>query len=369
MTWLAWLLLPGCLAWLMLAVGGVLTWRAVPKLSKQDPPEPERWPSLAIVVPCRDEAADLESAARTLLALDYPELRIVLVDDRSRDGTRAIMDRLAGEDARVQVIGVDELPDGWIGKNHALHLGTRASDSEWVLFTDGDVHFEPTLLRRAVAFALHRELDHLTLLPDVSSEDPLLELTLGGFGRYLTMGRKIWEVADPDKKASIGLGAFNMVRREAFQRAGGFEAFPLDVADDLALGEAMKRSGARCFVAAGHGLLGLEWYASFGEMKRGLEKNTFAPVEFSLARLALMVVPVFLIELSPWLAVALPHGVGWVTIAGWTALAAGVAVGIGIVAGSRCQIRRDDGAIGNARTANRSVDNPGAKQVRQRGQW
>lgn len=330
MSHLAWLLAPGCLMWLALVVGGWRTWRSVPKLAELRPTEPASWPSLAIVVPCRDEAAELEAAARSLLAIDYPELRVVLVDDRSRDGTRAIMDRLAAEDPRITVVGVEELPKGWLGKNHALHLGTQAAHADWLLFTDADVHFDPGLMRKALAFALEKRLDHLTLMPDVHAADPLLELTLVGFGRYLSMGQKIWEVSDPKKKSSIGLGAFNLVRRAAFETAGGFERFPLDVADDLALGRAMKMSGAACFIASGTGLLGLQWYANFGAMKRGLEKNTFAPVEFSLWKLGVMVGAVVVIEVSPILAVLLDHGHPWLTAAGWSALGVGVGVGVGM---------------------------------------
>lgn len=309
MTWLWWLLLPGCLVWLGFAVAGVLTALRVPKLAKLSPARPKRWPSVAIVVPCRNEGAQIEAAARSLMAVDYPRLQLVLVNDRSTDDTGVIMDRLAADDPRVSVVHVDTLPDGWLGKNHALARGVASTDAEWLLFTDGDVHLHPETLRRAVAHALQHHADHLALFPDVWSRgDPALDLALAAFGRYFSVGQRVWAVSDPNSSASVGVGAFNLVRRDALEEAGGLEAFPLDVADDLALGLALKRSGATTHVASGGDLVGVEWYPSFGAMARGLEKNTFAPLEFRLSRLFLLVGFLLTIELSPFLALtALAH--------------------------------------------------------------
>ena len=105
--------------------------------------------------PACNEAAHLESAARTILDQDYPQLEIILVDDRSSDGTGALIDLLAREDARVKAIHIDKLPDGWLGKVHALQRGVERAEGEWLLFTDADVHFAPTMLRRAVAYVTH----------------------------------------------------------------------------------------------------------------------------------------------------------------------------------------------------------------------
>ena len=303
MSWAWWLLLPGCLVWAGMAIAAVLTALRVPKLAKLSPTRPKRWPSVAVIVPCRNEGAHVEAAARSLMALDYPRLQLVLVNDRSSDDTGAIMDRLAADDPRVQVVHVDTLPDGWLGKNHALSRGAASTNAEWLLFTDGDVHFHAETLRRAVAHVLHHDADHLALLPDVWSRgDPALDLALAAFGRYFSVGQRLWAVSDPNTSASVGVGAFNLVSREALHEAGGFDAFPLDVADDLALGLALKRSGATTLVASGHDLIGLEWYASFAAMAHGLEKNTFAPLEFSLPRLFLLVGILLTVELSPFLA-------------------------------------------------------------------
>ncbi|GJM23432.1 MAG: hypothetical protein DHS20C15_33470 [Planctomycetota bacterium] len=303
MSWLWWFALPGCLMWAGILTAAALTALRVPKLAQLSPTRPKRWPTLAVIVPCRNEAANVEAAARSLMAVDYPRLELVLVNDRSTDDTGAIIDRLAAEDARVRVVHIDTLPTGWLGKNHALSRGVASTEAEWLLFTDGDVHFHAEALRRAISYTLQHDADHLALFPDVHTHDsPALDLTLSAFGRYFAVGQRVWSVSDPNSSASVGVGAFNLVRADALQDAGGLEAFPLDVADDLALGLALKRSGARSLVAGGQGLIGLEWYANYAEMARGLEKNSFAPLEFSLARLALLVGPLLVVELSPFVA-------------------------------------------------------------------
>src|SRR5262249_8214682 len=124
--------------WLLALVTSARTARAMPVLERQSPPEPVRWPRLTLVIAARDEAAELEAALRSRLAEDYPDLELVVVDDRSTDGTGAIVDRLAAEDPRIVPIHLKTLPEGWLGKLHAMHQGVQRARGEWILFTDAD---------------------------------------------------------------------------------------------------------------------------------------------------------------------------------------------------------------------------------------
>ena len=107
---------------LWIAIFAYLSWalKQLPRFERQTAAPLERWPRLSVIVPACNEAAQLEPAVRTIMAQDYPELEIILVDDRSSDGTGALIDGLAREDARVRAIHIDKLPDGWLGKVHAL---------------------------------------------------------------------------------------------------------------------------------------------------------------------------------------------------------------------------------------------------------
>jgi glycosyltransferase involved in cell wall biosynthesis len=287
------------LYWLRTAYCAFRTMRDVPSLSKLQPPAPQTWPKLSVVVPACNEADKIEPALRSILTADYPHLQVVVVDDRSTDGTGRIIDRIAGEDPRVTPIRVADLPDGWLGKPHALHRGLAAADGEFVLFTDADVHFRPDTFRRAVGRCLDRGLDYLTAFPQVWPTHIWLDALIASFGRQnLILGARPWLLGNPKSKAFLGIGAFNLVRRSAFEATEGFEWLRMEVADDAGLGLMMKRSGARCELVAAFEHVGLHWYRTIGEAARGAEKGC-AVAGFSLTRTLVMGVVMLLLELAP----------------------------------------------------------------------
>src|SRR5262245_44222189 len=129
-------------------------------------PELESWPAVSLIAAARNEERNIEAAVRSLVKLDYSKLEITLVNDRSTDRTGEILARLAAEFPQLNVVTLSELPAGWLGKNHALQLGADRSRGEWLLFTDADIFFEPTTLRRAIAYAQEHAVDHLVATPD-----------------------------------------------------------------------------------------------------------------------------------------------------------------------------------------------------------
>jgi cellulose synthase/poly-beta-1,6-N-acetylglucosamine synthase-like glycosyltransferase len=245
-------------------------------LDELRPPDPPSWPSLSVVVPACNEARTIERALASLLAQDYPGLEIVLVDDRSSDGTGAIMERLAASDRRISTIHVRELPAGWLGKVHALQRGLERARGELVLFTDADIHFAPGALRRAIAWVEDRRLDHLAVLAEVRQSSFWVGVCLWSAFRGIVTLARPWEAMDPRSTKAIGTGAFNLVRRAAFERTPGFEWLRLEVADDIGLGLMMKRSGGRPGLVLGRGQVLSEAYPKLADAVRGLEKNGFA---------------------------------------------------------------------------------------------
>jgi len=256
---------------------------------------------VSIIIPACNEAVEIEEAVRTRLRDDYPDLEIVLVDDRSTDGTGIIVDRLASEDGRVRAVHVTELPSGWLGKLCALDRGARTASGELLLFSDADVHFTPGALRRAVALLESGRFDHLGVLPGLWSSGFLLDTVFSAFFRLVWLAARPWAVPDPRSRAAFGVGAFNLVRRSAFDRSPGFEYLKLEQADDAALGQMLKRSGARCAVANGRGDVGLHFYRSLRDMARGVEK-TGARWPFPAVCVGMAVL--LALELGPWLALA-----------------------------------------------------------------
>jgi cellulose synthase/poly-beta-1,6-N-acetylglucosamine synthase-like glycosyltransferase len=295
---------------------------AIPRLpDATSPPTATDWPRLSIIVPARNEEQGVRAAVESLLRQDYPALELILVDDRSTDRTGAILAALAGEHpGRLRVLTVTELPAGWLGKNHAVWLGARESSSAWLLFTDADVVFDPTCLRRAVAYAEAQRLDHLTMSPRLLAHGYWLNAFVNFFlYAFAVFGRP--DLAnDPKSQVGVGVGAFNLIRRSAYERIGTHRAISLRPDDDVKLGMRVKLAGLRQGLLNGADVLSVRWYATLGAAIRGLEKNSFAGVEYRVSRTLSAVALLAGLLASPWALV-------WV-MRGWTRrlLAATIAV-------------------------------------------
>ena len=261
------------LFWVLMALLLFRSVRAVPMLQALRAPSPARWPRVSLVMPARDEERTLEPALRSKLKDTYPELELVLVDDRSTDGTGAVADAFARTEPRLQVVHVRHLPEGWLGKVHAMQRGLERATGEWVLFSDADIHLAPGLLERVIAHAEHEKLDHVSILPTVTCSGALLQATLTSFFRIICTAGRPWAVSDPKSSAAVGIGAFNLVRRSALERTPGLEWLKMEIGDDMALGVMLKRSGARPAVLNGRSEVSLEFYPSLRALTRALEKN------------------------------------------------------------------------------------------------
>ena len=237
-------------------------------------------PRVTVVVPARNEQRHLAAAMGSILALDYPDLEIIAVDDRSDDRTPEILDELAASDARLRVMHVTELPGGWLGKNHALQLAADKATGELILFTDADVFFERTVLARAVSCLSDGDLDHLTIAADVRTPSLLVEMFVAAFAVSFVGYFRPWRMGDPDSSATLGIGAFNLVRRQTYVHAGGHHRIAMRPDDDLKLAVLLRDHGARQAFGAAGGLVAVEWYGSLREAFQGLEKNSLAGVDY-----------------------------------------------------------------------------------------
>ena len=259
--------------------------------------------NLSVIVPARNEERKLEEALWTVLAQDHRNLEVILVDDRSTDGTGRIMERLADGRENVAVIHVEELPEGWLGKNYAIYAGAEEARGDWLLFTDADVRFHPSTFRRAVAYAEESSLDHLTLIPELRLSGYWLRSFVAFFYSAFLVLRGYYKANVPSSDTGVGIGAFNLIRRGAYEKAGGYEALANRPDDDLTLGDRVKKLGMRQELALGHGLLEVEWYSSLGELFGGIEKNTFAALGYSLPRTLGWILMILAVAVWPFVAV------------------------------------------------------------------
>jgi len=237
-------------------------------------------PSLAIIIAVRNEEEDLANALQSVCNINYSNCRIMVVNDRSTDRTAAILQDFKMSYPQITVTTVTTLPDGWLGKNNALYQGYLSSTEEWMLFTDADIVFHPDALSRAVSYAVVNKLDHLAILPKVVSRSAILNSVLATFTIMLMMHLRPWDAKKAKSKAYIGIGAFNLVRRDAYERAGTHALIKLRPDDDLQLGFKIKSTGLRQDVLIGNEYVSLEWYKNLGQLGNGLLKNSFAVANY-----------------------------------------------------------------------------------------
>ena len=266
-------------AWFLVA--GVGT-RRLRRLADIDARPLDNPPQVSVVIAARQEAQHLGAALTALLAQAYPAFEVVLVNDRSTDATGAIADEMARVDRRLQVVHVTTLPAGWLGKTHAMHVGAARARGDYLLFTDGDVVFAPGTLSRAMRVVVQDEVDHLAVIPCITSPSHTLRWSVGAFAIFFLLFTRAWQVSDPRRRASIGIGAFNLVRTAAYRAAGGHEPIRLRPDDDLRLGRLLKSRGANAAVWRSAGMVEVDWYPSVRALIRGMEKNSFAALDYRL---------------------------------------------------------------------------------------
>ena len=265
-------------------------------------------PAVSIVIPARNEERNLEQALESVLAMDYPDLEIIVVNDRSTDRTGAILETMAERDARLTVVTIESLPDGWIGKPYALHTGAQRARGEFILFTDADIVFHPLALQKAMAHVQAHQFDHVTLIPQGTMPGFFLKTFSATFGIFMFILFKPWKARNPRSRCYMGVGAFNLIRASAYRAVGGLQAVALRPDDDLKFGKLVKDHGYRQDVLNGKGMVAVEWYRSVGELIDGLMKNMFAGMEYRVSSVIAATLAALLIHLWPWIGVWVADG-------------------------------------------------------------
>lgn len=278
--WLAAVTLALCLA---AAIELYIGNRSVGALRDMSPLPEAAAKKVSIIVAARNEQRNIRTALQSLLDLGYPDYELIVIDDRSEDGTGRILDDMAASSTRLKVIHIDRLPPRWLGKNHALWTGSRQASGEYLLFSDADIVMEPTVVTRAVAYMERRRLDHLAATPSMRMPTAFLGMFGASFIITFSLFTRPWKAQDPTSSCHIGIGAFNMVRANAYRLVGGHETIRLRPDDDIKLGKIIKRSGFRQDVAYAPEFLAVEWYASVSEAVKGLEKNAFSGADYNIA--------------------------------------------------------------------------------------
>lgn len=302
------------LAWLYRLIGAA---RGMPTIADISSPEWDRksqnspHPKVSIIVPARNEEVSIAASLSQLLNLDYDNYEVIAVNDRSDDRTGEIMEQVAadsGAHGRLRVVHIDQLPNGWLGKAHAMWTAGKTASGGWLLFTDADVLFRPDSLRRAVAYAEAERADHLVVFPWMIMKTAGEKMMIAFFQALFIFGHRPWKVADPKAKDHMGVGAFNMVRRKVYEAIGSYQALRFEVIDDMKLGKVVKNAGYAQRNVFGKDLISIRW--AFGAMGvvNNLTKNFFAIMSFQWPRAVASAFALGFLNLMPFLGVWLAHG-------------------------------------------------------------
>jgi hypothetical protein len=318
------------LLWLLTAIGSL---RAVLRLPVPVPlgsigPEELAGEFVSIIIAARDEAERIEETVRCALAQEGVRFEVIAVDDRSTDGTRESLDAMATADPALRVVPLTELPGGWLGKCHALERGSEIARGGWLLFLDADTHLAPGAVAGALAQGLRGGVEHVTMLPDLVRPTFWGQVALWSF--WGQMADRAMKVNRDHPRLFMGIGAFNMIKRETYRRIGGHARLRLQVIDDMVLGLCVRKVGARTRVLMGMDAAQVEYGSDLPSVIGLFEKNGYAAINFNGA-LLLAMPPLIVIVIGgalggPLLAVWPGAWAGWFAFVAFASSAAPAAL-------------------------------------------
>jgi chlorobactene glucosyltransferase len=239
---------------------------------------PDRVPRVSVIVPARNEEKNIAPCLESLLEQDYPDFEIIVVDDRSTDGTGDRVDAFCRRDPRVKKVNGEALKPGWLGKSHAAHQGVRQASGEWLLFVDADTRHHPHGLTAAMGHVLRENVDLLSLYPHFVCETFWEKVIQPAVGRMILISGPV-DFVNSRKRIfrvfSMAIGQFLLFRRSVYDAVGGHEAIRDRVVEDVELARAVKQAGFHLNFLYGIDVLHTRMYKGFSEMWRGWSRSFY----------------------------------------------------------------------------------------------
>ena len=254
---------------------------------------------VSILVPARNEAHRiLEKSIASMLDQTYKNYELIVLDDRSTDGTRQILENLKMNNPKLNIIEGIEPDKTWLGKPHALAQAFQNSSGEWILTADADIIFAPETLETVVAYAEENNFEALTLIPKQIFGSFWEKLFMPVFGWFCLLAMPLHRVNDPKRKESMGVGNFFMFRREVLENIGGFESVKAEVAEDLKLAEILKSKKYKLRIDYAE-FIETRMYSGFREIWEGFTKNLFSGMKFSVVKTIFGAVSILIFGVLP----------------------------------------------------------------------
>jgi cellulose synthase/poly-beta-1,6-N-acetylglucosamine synthase-like glycosyltransferase len=226
-------------------------------------------PAVAVIIAAHNEQAVIEQCLARVLAQDYPGLTVLVANDRSSDATGDIVRRVAAQHPNVRCVDIADLPEGWLGKTHALSVAARDARGDYLLFLDSDVELHPATVSTAVDLAQRHRLDFMSLWPKVTLVTFWERFLLPACGWTLGLWFPNVRPDRIDKTPVFANGQFLMMRREAYEQIGGHAAVPDEMAEDVSLAQLAARAGMRRYLGLGGLLLRTRMYEHLNQIVHG----------------------------------------------------------------------------------------------------
>lgn len=273
---------------------------------KKEFPAPPSWPSVAAIVPARNEAESIGRAVAGLAWQDYPgSFSVLVVDDHSEDGTAAEAERAAKEcksRVPVSVVPAPQLAEGWAGKVWAMNAGIAAASTvapDFYWFTDADIGHSPDTLRKLVSHAERDRVDLTSLMALLRAKAWPERMLVPAFLYFFLQLYPPKRIANPGSSTAGAAGGCVLLRREALERTGGLAAIRGEIIDDCALAREVKKSGGRLWLGVTHKSASLRGYEHFGAVRDMIARTAFTQLGYSSPQLLLTLAGLLVVYIVP----------------------------------------------------------------------
>ena len=238
-------------------------------------PPPIDPPLISVCVPARNEERNIRACVESILAQDYPNVEVIVLDDRSTDATPQILQQLSTQSNRLKIIHGADLPKGWAGKPHALFQTSAAAHGDWLCFVDADTFLSPNTLSACYTKAIETKADMFTIMTFQILGSFWEKVVMPIVMTALSVGFSPRKVNDPSTQDAIANGQFILIRRSVYDAIGGHASVKDQIVEDKAIAEQIKWNGYRLVVANGYAVARTRMYTSLSEMWEGWTKNIY----------------------------------------------------------------------------------------------
>ena len=246
----------------------------------------ESLPFVSVIVPAKDEALHIAETVRSVLASDYADFELILVNDRSSDKTLEIIESFARDDSRIRVLSIESLPEGWTGKTHALYRAAEQAEGDVLVFTDADALWSPDALKRTLKIFLASRLDMLSLFPRFTVRGFCENVVYPHLAFGLSYFYPLPEVNDPAKSAALACGFFIVIRKQTYVEAGTWKRFRGEVTEDVALSKTVKANGGRLMIMRDGPRVRTRSFEGLPDICRFWKRTLYGALEKSIPRIA-----------------------------------------------------------------------------------